>query len=844
MRFRARHGVALTAVLVTLAISAWWIWGNHAGTDTQRGAASTISGGDTGVLALTLTVVAAVLAWLRQAGAAERRQRDAVAGTAGALDGRWPVLGEIVDLERLGVRVPRESSRARRPQLPYAGRHLLDGQLREALTLHRFVLVHGPSAAGKSRSAVQAALGLYSGRLVVVPELRPGHLDDLLKEGAVPEQALIWLDDLDRHLDREGGALTSGVIQRLLAVDGVKIVATMRATAFEQYKPHGDIRPSGRDVIDLTEQVDFTGWDATDRAAATEQLAGYADVVAALTKQMGLGEYLAAGPELIERLESGAPPAEGTALVRAAGDWYRAGMTRPVPDDLLRQLYPHYLPEDDRRLLDRYDQGLRWACESVSGARLIIDLTDGSGLSVHDYVLDYLSAQPVGLPKRTWDILATRLAESPDDLSSLGSTAFATHHDSTTAERLFRAAAEQGQVSAMNNLGVLLKVRGEIEEAERWWRPAAAAGAIMAMSNLGVLLMERGDLDEAEPWCRSAAAAGASMAMINLGGLLVLRGRLDEAEHWYRAAVVAGARMAMINLGALFEDRGELEEAERWYREVASGGNSDGMNSLGILLEKRGDLEEAERWYRKAAGDGSTGAMNNLGVLLMERAELDEAERWYREAIAAGNDTAAINLGNLLKERGDIAGAEVWWRKAADGGDVVAMYDLGVLLKERGDRAGAEVWWRKAADGGDVGAMFNLGLQLMERGETVEGERWYRDAAAGGDADAMFNLGNSLVERGEMEEAERWFRDAAVAGNIHGMNNLGNLLKLRGKRDDAEHWFREAIAAGNARGMNNLGVMLMEQGQFEEAERWYREAIAAGNETATRNLARLPKSTG
>ena len=35
-----------------------------------------------------------------------------------------------------------------------------------------------------------------------------------------------------------------------------------------------------------------------------------------------------------------------------------------------------------------------------------------------------------------------------------------------------RKAAEAGNSDAMNNLGVLLQQRGELDEAERWWRQA------------------------------------------------------------------------------------------------------------------------------------------------------------------------------------------------------------------------------------------------------------------------------------------------------------------------------------------------------------------------------------
>lgn len=78
----------------------------------------------------------------------------------------------------------------------------------------------------------------------------------------------------------------------------------------------------------MAEQVEYTNWDAADRADAVRQVVDQPDVVEALNRGMGLGEYLSAGPELIDRLEAGSPPAGGVAVVRAAADWYRAGRGR------------------------------------------------------------------------------------------------------------------------------------------------------------------------------------------------------------------------------------------------------------------------------------------------------------------------------------------------------------------------------------------------------------------------------------------------------------------------------------------------------------------------------------
>ena len=610
-----------------------------------------MSGGDAGPVTIAVALLVFIEEWWRRSGAADRRRRAALAGSAGAAGGRWPVLGEVVDLQTLGVRPPRTSTLQRRAQLPYVGRHVLDGLLCEALRLHPFVLVHGPSTAGKSRSTAQAARELYPDRVVVVPELRRNHLDQLLGQGAIPQRAVVWLDDLDRHLDREGGALTAGVITRVLAIEGVRVVATMRQAAFEQFKPSGEIRPAGRNVIDLAELVDFTRWDATDRAAAAAQLAGHADVVVALGSGMGLGEYLSAGPDLVERLKTGSPPAEGVAVVRAAGDWYRVGMKRPIPEGVLRRLYPHYLPEDDQRLLDRYERALDWASEPVSGARLLTQRTDRTGIAVHDYVLDHLAGQSTPIPDAAWDTFSAALADQPEDLNTLGVIAYVDHNDLIRAERLLALAAKKHHPAGMGNFGIALLARGEVVEAEQWLRKSVATGNTDAMYDLGFLLSELGEVVEAEQWLRKSVATGNTDAMRVLASVLLGRGGLVEAEQWLRQAADAGDPGAMSSLGAVLVTQGELAEAERWLRAAASTDHPGAMSNLAYVLVGQGELAEAEQWLRTAAGTSHLEAMCKLATLLVRRGELAEAEQWLRTAADAGHPDAINDLGILLAQQ-------------------------------------------------------------------------------------------------------------------------------------------------------------------------------------------------
>jgi TPR repeat protein len=579
---------ALVAALVVVAAAAFVVGLVHAGSAERQQRTATVVAADLAAAALVVTLLGVLVAAARRrhaATAAATAMMDADA--AGTTGGRWPRL-EHVPLQTLGVREPRTSAGRRRGQLPYVPRAELDRHLREVLGEHRFVLVHGPAGSGKSRSVAEICAALFGDLPAVIPGKRPGALARLLDSGVVPTPAAVWLDDLDRHVD---AGVDADLLRRLLARPGVRLVATMRAAAYEQLKPSGDIRPRGRDVIELAEQIEYTGWDDDDRDEARRRLADQPDVTAALDRGTGLGEYLSVGPDLVDRLLAGDPPPEGKAVVYAAVDWYRAGMTRPAPADLLEQLYPHYLPNDDAALLDRYATGLQWATAPVSGARLITHRTDGTGITVHDVLLDHLTTTlPTGLPDRTWSAIAAALHDDSEALTAAGVTAYLSHRQPIPAEDLIRRAATAGNFRAMYNLGVLLVERGELGEAEECYR-RAAAGHTSAMYNLGKMLQRRGESEEAEGWYRQAAAADDIYAMFFLGSLLAKRGEGEEAEVWYRKAAAGGHAAAMLLLAVLLAENGRPQEAEGWCRRAAAAGHHHATAMLDVLLRRPGRTE-------------------------------------------------------------------------------------------------------------------------------------------------------------------------------------------------------------------------------------------------------------
>jgi TPR repeat protein len=807
-----------------------------------------------GIAGALVTVVAVVFKWRderrakeRAAREAHRLQEEAFAGAL-ALDPPLPLPRvREVDPYKIGVRwsalterfgYARDGSERRPPYLRRLG--FGEERLEEALRGQaQFVLVRGDSSAGKSRMAFEAALRTCAESQMIVPR-GPSGLRTLLEldPGSELESdpVILWLDELDGYLGLTGSeALTADRLARFrrrLKPRRVVVLATTRDIAMRALQREDNpLRGEARALLDQVLEIELKQDASIDETDAAQFYAG-ADLSA------GVGRYLTATDELIERYETGRQdrsdeaPREsqlGVALLRAAIDCRRAGDEGPLPREILFRLAPVYL--EDAYFTDvEAEAALAWARVPVSsGVRPLVyeENEEEAGFRVADPLLDYDDApdehhEGRAVPVEAWRILVSEVSE--ESAVDVGFAALDRHELEVAEAAGEKALAAGGLIAGTANslLALVADERGDeaaatshVSAAERLWFTEAETGNAIASFNLAVLLDESGDPD-AERWYRQAAEAGYADALNNLGVLLDKRGD-PEADVVYRRAADAGTAAAALNLGIYLEERGD-PEAESWYRQAAEAGQARAAYNLGVLLHGRGDAE-AEQWFRRAAEAGHASAAWNLALLLAERQDPEE-ERWLRKAAMAGSAAAANSLGGLLRDRGD-SEAEPWFRQAAEAGHADGANNLGVILDERGDPE-AERWFRQAAAAGNAEAANNLGFLFHARKDSEAAERWLRRAADAGLADAAVNLGVLFEEREEPEEAERWYRTAAEAGRADAANNLGVLLYARGEAE-AERWFMQAAEAGDPEGANNLGVLLEERGD-PEAERWFRLA--------------------
>ena len=232
-----------------------------------------------------------------------------------------------------------------------------------------------------------------------------------------------------------------------------------------------------------------------------------------------------------------------------------------------------------------------------------------------------------------------------------------------------RASAEQGDVDAQFNLGVMYAegygVPQDYVEAGTWYRLAADQGDAKAQFNLGVMYAEGygvpQDAAEAVAWYRLAAERGDPEAQNNLGGMYA-EGRgvpqdAAEAVAWYRLAAERGDPEAQNNLGGMYAEGQGVpqndDEAVVWYRLAAEQGHANAQNNLGVSCATGNGVpqndDEAVVWFRLAAEQGHADAQNNLGESCANGNGVpqndDEAVVWYRLAAEQGHTGAQFNLG-------------------------------------------------------------------------------------------------------------------------------------------------------------------------------------------------------
>ncbi|MGH2707937.1 MAG: tetratricopeptide repeat protein, partial [Actinomycetota bacterium] len=420
----------------------------------------------------------------RQAHEAELRTLVVYRGPAGKADPQQLGISRSAIAEEVAAR----GNYGDRP--PYVPRDV-DGRLIQELKYKAaFILLVGPSKSGKSRSAFEAVCTVFGAHTMVAPsrtELDNRSLRRIF-ELVAPDQwgeepVVLWLEDL--HFYLRARALDTQVLKAWRDErPRVLVLATVTESDYgeliagapggEGSDATGSLAKEIRAVLDEATKIPM------QTLASTAELASAQELYPGVDFSVGIGVALVSGPLLVERLQTGGEGhPEGVAVVCAAIDWVRAGMSRPIKRAELEELCRLYL----RNLRPRqpisdqaFEGGLAWASASVipRGSVSLVYAADEGGDSFlpFDYIVAYREGEGAKgryqdrVPSSTWQWIVGHVSST--EAFAVGLAAYGKGNLDVAIDAMDKAGdSEQDNTAsaAIFSLGVLYSELGRSEEA-------------------------------------------------------------------------------------------------------------------------------------------------------------------------------------------------------------------------------------------------------------------------------------------------------------------------------------------------------------------------------------------
>ncbi len=599
----------------------------------------------------------------------ERRPTAAAALRNGFLltpRGRMP---RVVDVEAvaLGVHRAMRVAEGKTAELPPYVRRDLDLELDELLPLGGLVVIEGKSAAGKTRTAIEAMRRTLAGRSLLIP--RDGAaLRALIESGTHLRKAVVWLDDLERFF--VSGGLDAQLVTRVCPPgrSDVVLLATMRSQVLHDMvstksAAEAEFARKAADVLAIATTRLLDRQLSASELQRAEALRGDARIADALdhVDEVGLAEYLCAGPAILARWQSGRDAdgvaLVGAALISAAVDCRRAGCASPLPRAVLAELYPHYLDPRDAHRPGRpsVDDGLIWATKPVRGASSCLVSRVGDRYLAFGYLVNLPERVPDAkpVPESVWTALLAHL--DPRELNLVGLAALKAGQEDIGRQILVRWAESTDDPATWCLVGTLLLWDGS---AAKWDQRSA----------------------EAEPWLVRAAEAGHPDAARHLMTLFGAHSDAAAAERWARHGAAAGDAYAMTYLGEMLEERGHLTEAKQWYRQAAESEPIEAKRSPLEAGHLSVDLPPMSVQLGRVAGDYVEFECAPLTAMALRGVGKTRAARYKRLSLtrSAGFPwSGSVGAAGWGEDPGDLGDGLGAWAGVAHGGTRVLVAGLG-----------------------------------------------------------------------------------------------------------------------------------------------------------------------
>ncbi|MFF1795153.1 tetratricopeptide repeat protein [Kitasatospora sp. NPDC058263] len=734
--------------------------------------------------------------------------RDSLALTSSLSE--LPTVSDCNDPVAFGVHPAATLDGGRVP--PYIERDI-DGDLVSLLRPGSFVLLVGDSTAGKTRCAYEALRANYSEFTLFSPESSAEFAHGV--SSLQGQRLAIWLDDIERFLSPP--AITGRMIDDVLKNGGL-ILATIRSEQLSMVSPRmmpeanshvqANLR-NARGVISRSHSIYIDRrWSNAEIGRVRESNDPRLQDAVQHSSEVGIAEYLAAGPQLMLEWQNAWAPGlnpRGAALVATAVDLKRIGVSTPIPRSALEELHGEYLERrgGSRLRPESISEAFHWATQPLHATSSLLLPAGNDSFTAFDYLPDYLA----------------RDSKAPDP------TGF-----------IWEYALNALSPEAVHFMGHRAEELGQLEIANRAYTQSAQAGSDGGSFHLGYFAARRGEIGEAEYWYRKAIDQGSVFAATNLAGILHDTGRENEARKFLYVAVERGDKIAAQNLVTSFIDEKEWSTAEEYFTSLLGSHSSTAKLALGSLFLAREDHSKAWEWLNSAVLDGESEAYFYLGRLHEIRGDLDAAEESYEIAISHGFVRAKNNLATMFYRDGRLDDAERIYRDVFDS-DLVAAFNLAVILARTGRESEAERLYQRCIDQEDSsGAKTNLALLMMKQGRNIEAKALLFAAAQAGDGSAMTSLACTLRLEGSVREAQVWCSKAVETGIPRAFTEMGLIQETLGNRQAAMFWYKRGVDLGDLNASVCLGYLLERIGKTRNAVRLYEEAGSSGDSHAFYHL--------
>ena len=717
---------------------------------------------------------------------------------------------------------------------------LLRARLRSASLHGGFVLVTGGSAAGKSRSLLEAVCEVLREWQILFP-VSSGAVRDAAAGGHIRPHTVVWLDDtpVEKYITATPDGLSSDDIRAVLSGRGPVMIVDFiwqrryQALIAQPRLPPGmlDYKDPSREARDalllagepIQVKDDFSDSELVRARVLASRDQRLADALA--DTRFGVTQSLAGARALVYRYrdaESDMPFA--FAVMTAAIDACRLGHRGPFTQDFLRAAAFGYLSSRDQAAAadghpgsrpDWFSEALAYAADTDANpghvaplvpSLLAGTLAHGVGYFVADYLLQYMlrERRRIQVPTPTWEALLT-YTDVPIDLARLlfeqgrmDELRLRADAGDVQAQELLtdwlvqegqipelRQRADAGDDNARRLLAEWLSQQDRVDDAIEAIRPLADVGDDNARRLLAEWLSQQDRVDDAIEAIRPLADVGDDNARRLLAGWLLEAGRIDELG--YRADAGDGAARSM--LARWLYDQGRVDDAIAAIRPLADADDAAARRLLADWLSQHGRIEQLRQ---RAARNDDDPARSRLARWLLEHGQIDE----LRQRAASGDDHAELLLAD--------------WSFEQRGTDEL----------------------RQRVENGDAGARFRLARLLYEKDSVEEAIAAIRPLADAGDSSALQWLADRLYERDAVDE----LRERADGGDEHAEGHLVSWLLNHRQENELRQRFSRADYAARARLTLRMAIWMYEQDRADEAIATIRPLAAVGNEAANQIL--------